>query len=209
MNRKLLALCLCLGSMIATSSGLAHASDEPGIQLSPMRLRPLQGQRDLPHRSPTTAVLLALGSTFAPVGAGVGMILAGDGDVDLAGALLIGAGALIGPSLGHFYANEWGRGLATVGLRALGALGGFGLTGLGFVFAFGQMPAAGVACLVGAAALGLTTLGLAIYDFVDAADAARRYNRKQRVRRRLAIAPTLSKTASGRQRYGVALTGTF
>jgi hypothetical protein len=69
------------------------------------------------HKSPGTAFVLSLTSTAAP-------ILLGAAIQDDAGAVLVFSGLLIGPSVGHFYAGQVGRGLGTFGLRAAGTVVG-------------------------------------------------------------------------------------
>lgn len=72
---------------------------------------PLQTPR--PYKSPTTGLLLSLGSTTVPMGLG----LVGRGT---AGAWVFLGGIVVGPSVGHFYAGQVTRGLAMTGLRAAG-----------------------------------------------------------------------------------------
>ena len=64
-------------------------------------------------KSPSTAFLLSFVSTTAPIVAGA--VLA-DQNVD-AGWVMVFGGGIIGPSVGHFYVGNVGRGLGTVGLR--------------------------------------------------------------------------------------------
>jgi hypothetical protein len=65
-------------------------------------------------KSPGTALALSLGSTAGPMLAGVG----------LSNGYLFLGGLVIGPSVGHFYAGQLGRGFATVGLRGIGTVVG-------------------------------------------------------------------------------------
>src|SRR5262252_8224685 len=71
-------------------------------------------QTTVPRKSPTTGLLLSLGSTTIPMGTGVAMNSAG-------GAWVFLSGIVVGPSVGHFYAGQPVRGLGTAGLRAAGA----------------------------------------------------------------------------------------
>ena len=76
------------------------------------RPQPLQSPR--PRKSPTTGLLLSLGSTTVPMGLGV--LGGGSG-----GAWVFLGGLVVGPSVGHLYAGETARGLGTMGLRAASA----------------------------------------------------------------------------------------
>ncbi|HEY6224667.1 MAG TPA: hypothetical protein VIW26_12850 [Gemmatimonadales bacterium] len=65
------------------------------------------------HKSPSTALLLSLGSTTLPMGAGLVIHSTG-------GAWMFLGGIVVGPSVGHVYAGQVARGLGTAGLRAAG-----------------------------------------------------------------------------------------
>lgn len=78
------------------------------------RRQPPLLQAPRPYKSPTTGLLLSLGSTTVPMGLG---IVGGS----TGGAWLFLGGIVVGPSVGHFYAGQVTRGLATTGLRAAGA----------------------------------------------------------------------------------------
>ena len=69
------------------------------------------------RKSPGTAFVLSLTSTAAP-------ILLGAAIQDDAGAVLVLSGLIVGPSVGHLYAGQVGRGLGTIGLRAAGTVAG-------------------------------------------------------------------------------------
>ena len=69
------------------------------------------------HKSPGTAFVLSLTSTAAPILLGAAM-------QDDAGGVLVVSGLIIGPSVGHLYAGQVGRGLGTMGLRAAGTVAG-------------------------------------------------------------------------------------
>ncbi len=68
-------------------------------------------------KSPGTALLLSAASTTGPILAGVAI---GNGT----GAGLFLTGLIVGPSVGHFYAGQAGRGLGTIVLRAGGTVAG-------------------------------------------------------------------------------------
>lgn len=78
------------------------------------RRRPPPLQAPSRHKSPTTGLLLSLGSTTVPMGLG---ILGGS----TGGAWVFLGGLVVGPSVGHIYAGQVARGLGTAGLRAAGA----------------------------------------------------------------------------------------
>ena len=84
---------------------------------SRQRARSSESPRPQPvpaYKSPRTAFLLSLLGTAVPVA-----LSASGGDSSGWGFV---AGVVMGPSVGHLYAERWGRGLATVGLRGLGAV---------------------------------------------------------------------------------------
>ena len=69
------------------------------------------------RKSPGTAFVLSLASTAGPMLAGPAM---GNG----AGGVLFLGGLIIGPSIGHLYAGQVGRGLGTIALRGVGTVVG-------------------------------------------------------------------------------------
>lgn len=138
------------------------------------------------QRSPATALQLSLLGT----GVGFGMMAAG-ARWELGGLSLAGfAVTLVGPSVGHFYAGETGRGLAHTGLRAgavtaiaAGALWGF----LGCLDLYGEdtceLSPGATALVAGGVVVGA---GSMIYSLYDAPRAARRHNARAR---RLVLVP--------------------
>lgn len=165
--------------------------------------------------SPNTALALSLGVTAGGIAAGTGIWFASGGSGADAnnghwvGFLVASSSLVAGPSLGHFYAGEVGRGLLTTGLRAA-------LVGGAVIFTVG--PA--VSCAVGSAVAaegpsdcdltgwfvlsGLFASGavaLAVYDIWDAPRAARRAQPRAPT---LSLAPIL-----GPSTYGLGLAGTF
>jgi hypothetical protein len=159
-------------------------------------------------RSPLVATALAA----VPIGVSVALgIAAAETDSDALGFAAT-TGLLVGPSLGHFYAGEWGRGLLTTGARAAGA-------GLIIVGAFAGWDACDwnaayddpcheearedhedgkVVMGIGAAAFVAAT----VYDVVDAPFAARRFNQ------RVTVAPTLVSGSAG-DAPGLVVSGRF
>lgn len=136
------------------------------------------------ERDESVATLLALGGTLSPILIGRGMAALPDdtpGPVYGVGAALLLGGLVVGPSAGHWYADE----LATTGLAVRG--GGLLAMLLGVV----TMPCMGDECGGGddddgegrlAGGITLLLAGAAavvvgdIIDLADADDAARRYN---------------------------------
>lgn len=68
-------------------------------------------------KSGAAAFLWSLGATVAPVALGYRLAL--DGTSNEGGLLLMTGGMVLGPSVGHWYAEQAGRGWITVGLRFL------------------------------------------------------------------------------------------
>ena len=125
-------------------------------------------------RSPAVALGLSLGGTAVAYGA---LFAAAEADSEALGWVAFG-GMIVGPSLGHFYAGEVGRGLGHSGIR----LGAAGIFVAGAMVAFSDCffteedeceGSAGPAIMIGGAVLGV---GSTIYSIVDAPRAARRAN---------------------------------
>lgn len=80
-------------------------------------------------KSPRAATLWSLGATLIPAGIGVATASAGrwnDNRTTLAiGLIGIGAGAIFGPSAGHWYAERHGRAWVTTSVRAAMLVLGF------------------------------------------------------------------------------------
>jgi hypothetical protein len=119
-------------------------------------------------RSPGVAVGLALGATIIPIAIGYST------DFDHMW-WFAASGFAIGPSVGHFYASQWGRGLTTAGLRA-------GLLAIGMDFAaysiaesfFGHTSSIGSPLIAVASFLG--AFGLALYDLGTTEASVNKYN---------------------------------
>ena len=71
-------------------------------------------------KSPTTAFVLSFASTAVPVAVGA---VVGNAGTDAGWYVFLG-GIVIGPSVGHFYVGETGRGLATTAIRGAGTVVG-------------------------------------------------------------------------------------
>jgi hypothetical protein len=198
---------------------LRHVSLVAGILIPLMLAGPARAQPQPPavassgavpdRKSPATALQLSLLGT----GAGFGMMVAG-ARWELSGLSLAGfAATLIGPSAGHFYAGEAGRGLVHTGLRAgavatvvAGATWGF----FDCLDLYGEdtcefSPGA-TALIIGGVVLGA---GSTIYSLYDAPRAARRHNARAR---RLMLVPapmTVQSSGAGSAGFGLHLGGSF
>ena len=122
------------------------------------------------RKSPTQARLYSLGGTLVPVLLGAGM----DRERDNIRIPLWIFGAFIGPSLGHFYAENTSQALTGIGIRLGG--GALGVLGYGAVLSAileENSGGGGVALLLVGGLTGLVSAG---YDIFTADDAARDYN---------------------------------
>lgn len=122
------------------------------------------------RKSPARAQAASIGATLVPVFLGSVMGKKRD-EVRIP---LLAGGFFIGPSVGHFYAENTGQALTGIGLR----LGGTALGVLGLGVALnssleGESGGGGSALLLIG---GLTVLTSAGYDIFTAGDAARDYN---------------------------------
>lgn len=166
------ALSLIIAGALAHASG-ASSQDYPFPEDQP------PGGRDVPGmKSPGLATTLSLLGTLAPIGASYAV--GGDGG-GLSAALLLG-GALVGPSLGYFYAGEAGQGLKGLGLRTLALGATIGLTAAvctaGCDFIWGSDDE-GLAAAVLISIAGLATTGvLAGRDIARVDDAVRAHNER-------------------------------
>ncbi len=113
-------------------------------------------------RSPFLAFALSAIATGVPIAYGLSL----DGTKnETAGGLLFAGGLILGPAVGFFYGEEWGRGMTGVGIRA-------GLAGVSVLLMAGSASsshsfgeAIGGAMVVGA--LGVLAVGVdAIYDLI-------------------------------------------
>jgi len=76
-------------------------------------------------KSPGKAALISLGHTLIPTAAGLGIATIGSSNVEGSRAVLafgsMTYGLAIGPSMGNFYAKDYARGMAGIGLRIVAA----------------------------------------------------------------------------------------
>jgi hypothetical protein len=126
------------------------------------------------RKSPSRAQLYSLGATMVPLIGGLGSD----------NAPLWAAGIFIGPSVGHFYAENTSQALTGIGLR----VGGSALLVLGAgaaVNSGGSSGGSGSGVLLVGGLLGLVSAG---YDIFTADDAARDYNEAHGLKSRVAPA---------------------
>ena len=108
----------------SASWSFGHSSrGASGSVAVPARRWPARSAAASGTKSPSTAFVLSFASTAAPILAGYAM---GNAGTDAGWAMFLG-GLVIGPSVGHFYVGEVGRGVATSALRA-------GATAVGLYF---------------------------------------------------------------------------
>lgn len=143
-------------------------------------------------KSGKTALLFSVLGTVVPAAATLPFIWERSGTSLAHTSALVGAGAyLIGPSLGHFYANRPGRAVGGIAIRALAAAG-VAIAGLGGASEGGITP--------GQAALGVAggIIGAAsvVWDIASAPHSARVHNDELR-QERAAIGMMLSADSRG------------
>jgi hypothetical protein len=162
-----------------------------------------------PAKSRTTATLLALGGTLVPVV--LGATLTRMGHVR-AGLPVFALGLTVGPSLGHYYAGEYGVPMVKTLVR-----GGFSAASVAVMldaYEEGQDCHNSLGCIghgivmMAGSLLMIPAVGLAIWDLIDASFAAKRVNRKLLRRRRVSFSPMVSMQPSQRS-IGAAVSVVF
>jgi hypothetical protein len=159
-------------------------------------------------KDPTTAVYWSMGSMILPSVplAVTSVVSETHAFFGATGVGLCIAGVIVGPSVGHFYAGNYMRGFASIGLRA-------GIAGLGFLVVVGVISSYGIddigAAIIGAALIGGAGIGIlasGIYDIWTCPDAVRKYNRSIRTQGGLYFAPEINLTENS---YGLTLGYSF
>lgn len=165
-------------------------------------LRRYDGSRPgVTRKSPVAAGLFSTGATVLPFGGGLAMVLTDDSATDngatATGFALMLGGFVVGPAIGHLYAENGGRALDGVVTR------GMTLLMTGFVYLVNPL-------LGGIMGIPLTLgmLGSLFSDLTSAADAARAYNARHGLSARegVAIAPRVDPI---NRQVGLALRLTF
>ncbi|MCP4680191.1 MAG: hypothetical protein GY854_32790 [Deltaproteobacteria bacterium] len=130
------------------------------------------------------------------------------------GAVFSGLAFGVGPSLGHFYSDNWRHGWITLSIRTV-LVAGFATAAIGW-FVGSLCDDEGVTCSAHPILPTLTilcssgALFLAIFDIVTAPRAARRANMRRRERpTEVSVVPVVSPDATGRINWGLGLSGTF
>jgi hypothetical protein len=182
-----------------------------------------------PKKSQTAAFLWALGGWWVPMGVGGALIgVAASAKVDrafmplmISGGILMGGGAIFGPSAGHFYAGDWKKGLLFSGLRlGVGGLAaGFITWGIFWMFAdtdgdpnADERQNHGRIILALGSVAAAAAVVLQIWEVAVTPRSVYRINRKKREQRRYSVLPTpfLARDPStGRSYVGLGAVGTF
>jgi hypothetical protein len=97
-------------------------------------------------------------------------------------------GGLIGPSTGHFYASQWGRGFKNIGIRA--AIVCAGLAG-GFLLSDRSSSNITLGSAIVFSIAGAATIGHIIYDIVSTPSSVRRYNESRTETGKVHIIPNI------------------
>lgn len=135
---------------------------------------PMVGQVDTSQAAKSEGAALAwsLGGTLGPVGAGLLIALPSDGAVGIGVGLFL-AGSIVGPSLGHFYANHPGQGAVGIAIRTGAGLATLWGIRCGYTEAYCESQPA-------FAYVGLAVAFVSIiYDVSTAPASARRYNQRR------------------------------
>lgn len=144
-------------------------------------------------KSEVAGVVWTIGSTIIPCGVGIWLNCQDGAESDwrsVCGLSAIIGSIIIGPSAGHFYAEQWGRGFAGIGLRT--AVGGTTAL-LGYYAAVGEAwGAVEVLWWIGAGA----TLGVICWDIASVPASVRKYNKGLNIQ----IKPNLNLKE---KRYGI------
>lgn len=133
----------------------------------------LRVQRLGEPKSEVAAVVWSIGSTIIPCGVGLWLNCQDGAEShwrSVCGASAIIGSIIIGPSAGHFYAEQWGRGFAGAGLRTVVG----GITAL-LVFYVSTGEAYNTAEVLGWIGAG-ATLGIICWDIASVPASVRKYN---------------------------------
>jgi len=135
-------------------------------------------------KSESAALLGSLAATAIPSFLGWGFLT---GNAEEFGLALTLSGLIAGPSMGHFYANQKGRGFTGIGIRLAIILGGYYLTSEAIEE---QHPDSELyAAIIGIIAVGSVTLVHGIYDILTTPSSVRRYNESLKNKKSLRLVP--------------------
>jgi len=147
---------------------------------------PPQTNEKLFFRSPAAATGLSVGGFLIPVAMVISMSTGnGGGSGSPAAGMMMLAGSIFGPGLGHAYAGESGRFWKGAGIRTVS----WGAFMVAFAMSWDNPDAGGASVI--AVGSGVLYLVSAIRDMVTAGNSARRYNDKL-ASSQVTVAPTWS-----------------
>ncbi len=130
-------------------------------------------------KSERDAVYWSLSAIFVP--SGVGAVIAAN-QHPAVGITMIVSSVFIGPSVGHFYAGQWGRGFKTIGIRlGIGAAGILTTASLFSALDVSTDPADIDKFLISTLPLGLAAsliIVQGIYDISATRKSVRKYNER-------------------------------
>jgi len=150
-------------------------------------------QKEVPYKSPVSAVMWSIGGTFGCIALGALVTKAGSAG----GAGLILTGLLLGPSFGHMYTGHIGR-MWTFTLLRTGSMV-FVIAGAmaSMASSFGDEDGSGDNSGEQMAAVGMIgLLGLTIVEFVYVGYSAQEFNEEAR-RRSISLTPMVFPDPSG------------
>jgi len=155
--------------------------------------------RAMNSKSVLPALCWSLGATIIPVA--VGLNLGG-----LPGGTGIAFGLIAGPSFGHFYAQQWGRGYAST-LTRIGLIG----VGIGLVYVTTSNDEGPLEEhfdeILGALTIPYVAyLGTMLFDFLTLPNSVNKYNKAQEKTGKLHLNPMLD---SQNKKYGLSLRYNF
>lgn len=152
------------------------------IHVTQQHIRPLKSEK--------TGVWWSLGTTAATCGLGALCVWQIQEEV---GWGMIAGGLIVGPSMGHLYANQWGRGCVGIGSRVL--VGGITAYWLCAISSIDSED------LSGAAFIGLagcaTTLGLILWDISEVPHSVRKHNMAVEKSNSIDLQPMIGKDRCG------------
>jgi hypothetical protein len=203
MKRNLVTKTMVILTVLRMMTSVSVHAEEPAADFSNLSLR-----EEVPYRSPGLAVALSLGSTALLTGVGLGMMLSDEMGVPAAGGVLIGVGFVFGPSVGHVYTGNWGKGL----LFSLGRIAAAGVAAAGAAVGLDWHHSSAVGGMTLMALGAASFVALTVWETVDVRNSAIAFNEEAK-KTKLALSPMIlppenpGKDAS--PGFGLALSGRF
>ena len=189
MFKKYLSLMLVL-SLLIPSMAEAKSMFEENFE---------REQKEL--KSEGRAAAISLAATVTPIVLGVTL---SSGDTEEVGLCLALGGLVAGPSMGHFYAEQTGRGLKSLGIRAAIMAGGTYLVSSASEEL--HPDSRGFSAGVGIIAVSAVTLLYGIYDTFTAPSSVRKYNESLINEAHLSLVPEVDPL---NKNYGLSLVYNF